>query len=65
MAKKVSKLVNVTREQNRTVIAKLVKDYLVSVVCEVLSLRRSTYYYTAKGRDDTVLLVAIREVAGQ
>ena len=46
-------------------IATLVKDYPVSIVCEVVDFPRSSYYYNVKGRDDTALIVAIREVAGQ
>ena len=46
-------------------IATLVKTYPVSIVCAVVDFPRSSYYYTIKGRDDTALMVAIREVAGQ
>ena len=46
-------------------IAKLVKDYPVSVVWQVLSSNHTSYYCTAQGRDDTMLIVTIWDVEGQ
>jgi putative transposase len=42
----------------------LTGEYSVSLLCQVLECPRSTFYYRAQPRDDTLLKDAIEEVAG-
>jgi len=43
----------------------LAKDYPISLLCEVLELPRSSYYYCAAERDETSLKTAMEKAAAQ
>ena len=43
----------------------LANDYPVSVICQVVGLPRSSYYYSARERDETLLKSAIEQVAAR
>jgi transposase InsO family protein len=47
------------------VIEKLAAEYPVEVMCEVLDLPRSSYYYPPHPRDDEALKVVLRRVAAE
>jgi transposase InsO family protein len=42
----------------------LAQEYSVNLLCQVLECPRSTYYYQAQPRDDTLLQAAVQETAG-
>ena len=44
-------------------IEQLAPEYPVQVLCDVLDLPRSTYYYVQRPRDDVALKVALQRVA--
>ncbi len=46
----------------RQIIAALSEEYSVRLLCEVLEISPSSYYYVPKGRDDLGLLSQIEEV---
>lgn len=46
----------------RQVVDALRDTYPVQVLCEIVDLAPSTYYYQSTGRDDLSLLVAIEDV---
>jgi len=43
----------------------LAAEYPVQMICQVLEVPRSSYYYHAQWRDDAALTVALREVADE
>jgi transposase InsO family protein len=47
------------------VIAMLSTDYPVQVICQIVGLPRSSYYYAAVEREETELKAALETVAGQ
>jgi transposase InsO family protein len=47
------------------VIEQLAREYPVQLICRVLGLPRSSYYYQPRPREDEALKVALREVADE
>ena len=48
--------------KKRNIVGKLEAEYPVSLLCQVLDMERSTYYYQATDDDDLSLLVLIEDV---
>ena len=60
--KKSLELLRLTVKQKRDVIEQASAEYDVGLLCELLDLQRSSFYYTSKAVDDSHLRKAIEEI---